>query len=135
MKIKIRYVCFVISIFINALLVEHIMNMEPACEHIHYDDIDREKDIIQDEETAARIAEAVLRMEKSMWGLSEDRTYYAEITYNDEEYEWIVHFDVNPPGEPIVWLDAERIVGVRRDSGMVLFYGRSLDNIGMYNDL
>ncbi len=132
MKNKILFVCLSISILINALLVIHIINMEPPCEHIHYDDIDRTKDIVSDEETARRMAEAVLRMEKSAWGLKED-FYYTEIFYNEAGHEWIVYFDLNPPGEVSI-LDAERIAGVRRDNGMVLYYGRNLENIGCYND-
>ena len=133
MKNKILYACISISILINALLVIHIINMEPPCEHIHYDDIDKTNDIVPDEETARRIAETVLRMEKSAWGLKEDYNYYTDITYNEAGHEWIVYFDLNPPGEFSI-LDAERIAGVRRDNGMVLFYGRNDENIGCYND-
>lgn len=133
MKNKIIYILLSISVLINSLLVIYITNMEPSCEHTHYDDIDRAKDMVSNEDTAKRIAEAVLRMEESGWGLKED-FYYTEITYNDEGYEWIVFFDLNPPDEVTI-LDAERIAGVRRDNGMVLFYGRNYENIGLYNDL
>lgn len=134
MKRKIIYICLSASILINALLVIHVINMDPLCEHIHYDDIDRTKDIVPDEETARRMAEAVLRMEKSAWGLKEDCNYYTDINYNEAGHEWIVYFDLNPPGEVGI-LDAERIAGVRRDNGMVLYYGRNYENIGFYNDL
>lgn len=134
MKRKILYICLSASIFINALLVIHIINMKPSCEHIHYSDIDRTKDIVPDEETARRIAETVLRMRKYAFRLKEEHTYYTEITYNEAGHEWIVNFSLNAPGE-YRFLDGGIIVGVRRDNGVVLHYGRNLENIGIYNDL
>ena len=122
MKNKILYACISISILINALLVIHIINMEPPCEHIHYDDIDKTNDIVPDEETARRIAETVLRMEKSAWGLKEDYNYYTDITYNEAGHEWIVIFSPKSSES-----DKERVVGIRKDRGIITEYD-SRDN-------
>lgn len=118
MKNKILYACLSISILINAQLVMYIINMEPPCEHIHYDDIDRTKDIVPDEDTVRRIAETVLRMEKSAWGLKEDH-YYTDITYNEAGHEWIVIFSSNSSGS-----DKERVIGIRKDYGIITEYDK-----------
>ncbi len=60
MKMKILYVCFTLSFLINMALSIHLLKRQPVCEHKHWDDIDRTKDVIPDGKTAILLAKEQL---------------------------------------------------------------------------
>lgn len=132
MKRKILYICLGIMMLIDGALGMYILEREPVCDRTHWSDVDRTKDIVPDEETGRRIAEASFKREKSAWGYHEELDYQVEVTYDELSYEWIVTYDVVPPEGGFV-LDGRRIFGVRRDNGYVFWYVRKTD-IGCHDD-
>lgn len=119
MKRKVLYICLGIFMLIDSALVNYILEREPVCERTHWSDADRSKDIVPDEETAMRLAEASFRMEKSGWGYQEDVNYQVEVDYHEPSYEWIVTYAIAAP-KGYIYLDGTRTFGVRRDNGLVL---------------
>lgn len=137
MKRKILYICLVVFMYIDSVLINYILEREPVCDQVHWSDVDRTKDIVPDEETAIRIAEANFKMEKSGWGYHyhDEIVYQIEVTYDEPSYEWIVTYqEVTLEGELV--LDGSRIFGVRRDNGFVFWYGWNRDDMIMmgYHD-
>ena len=132
MKRKILYICLVVFMYIDSVLINYILEREPVCDRVHWSDVDRTKDMVPDEETAIRIAEADFKMEKSGWGYQEGTDYQIEVTYDEPSYEWIVTYDVVPPEGKSV-LDGQRIFGVKRDNGFVFWYLRRTE-IGCHDD-
>lgn len=64
MRIKILYLCFMLSFFINAILSIYLLKRKPVCGHIHMEDIDRTRDVIPDEEAAIKLAKENLFYEE-----------------------------------------------------------------------
>lgn len=65
---------WLLSIFIIIILCAYIVKREPVCERAHLDEIDRSKELIPDEETALKIADAIISVDKEAeW--DEDFTY------------------------------------------------------------
>ena len=117
MKMKVLYICLGISLFINLALGNYIVKWEPVCEKVHLDDIDRTKDIVPNEKTAIKIADAVIESD-DYWSWEEDITYDVHATFDEYRYEWFVNY------HPVIeegayWLDGGKNVRIRRDNGMV----------------
>lgn len=117
MKVKVLYVCLCISILICASLGHYIVKHKPVCERVHLDDIDRTKDVVPDEETALRIAEAIVDSHE-YWEWEEDVDYEVEILFNEMNYEWSVQWQPPIP-EGAIMLDGGKTVFIRRDTGAI----------------
>ena len=136
MKRKILYICLAILMLIDGALVNYILEREPVCDRTHLSDVDRTKDIVPDEETAIRIAEANLKTKISGWNSHGDIDYQIEVIYDEPSYEWIVIYEVAPPEGKFV-LDGTKVLGVRRDYGHVYWYAdwyKWREDIGYYID-
>ncbi len=114
MRIKILYVCFILSFFINVALSIFLLNRKPVCGHVHIDDIDRTKDVIPDGETAIKLAKEKLLYE-------EDYPYEYTAVFNGPSYEWIVFFQ-HRECDRYTLLDGEHVLWLRRDYGIVSNY-------------
>ena len=117
MKSKILYICLGISLLINIILSVCVVNLR----NTNGNKIDRTRSMVPDEKTAERIAEAYLDTLEGILGWEENVEYEAEITFDEENYEWIVHYRPKVP-EGYMVLDGAKIVGVRKDNGMLTFY-------------
>lgn len=113
MKMKILYVCFTLSFLINMALSIHLLKRQPVCEHKHWDDIDRTKDVIPDGKTAILLAKEQL---DGKW-IGEDYPYVYFVFFNEPSYEWIVFFRHRP--EDRFYVDGECVVWLRRDNGIL----------------
>lgn len=112
MKIKILFICFTLSFLINIALSIHLLRREPVCGHVHWDEIDRKRDVIPDEKTAVRMAREKLMDD---W-LMDDYPYEYHVFYNEPSYEWIVFIQLREEDKYRFW-DAEHVIGLRRDYG------------------
>jgi hypothetical protein len=112
MRIKILYVCFTLSFFINMALCIHLLKREPVCGHIHLDEIDRTRDVVPNEETAVRLAK-----EKRRNWIADSLSYTYRVLYNEPSYEWIVFIQCREE-EGCIITDGGTAVWLRRDYGV-----------------
>ena len=128
LKEKILTLCLGISFTIILLLSINIIVRQPVCNRMHLDDIDKKRDVVTDKRMALEISELYLR-EREDYMNQEVRTNYhnvedkykydVEVTFNEQDYEWMVAYRVIQPGGSIFVLDGEIAVRIRRDNGMV----------------
>ena len=86
---------------------------------IHFVDADRSKNAIANAETAQKIVEFYLYSEEAgILRLYEEFDYDVEVTYDEQNYEWIVHFSARLQDGRYV-LDGSRTVWIRRDNGRI----------------
>lgn len=114
---KILWFCLVISVLTTAFLTGYITAYEPDCKREHMEIVDRKHDWVPTEEFARGIAGASIGL-GDKWETQDNVFYTVECIYNEERYEWIVVFtpieDENT--------GRKRIVGIRRDIGLITIY-------------
>lgn len=118
-----------VSFFFMLLMgVYIVMEAEMYCKVPHVlSDIDRTKDVVSDEEAAEAVAKAFLDALKGKWGLDRTIEYEAEITFDEERYEWRVWY--LPKGidrdslSGLLAMHKGRYVDIRRDYGVVVDCG------------
>ncbi len=117
MKKSVLIICLGLSFLVNALLCNYIAKRQPVCERRHLEDINRTGNLIPDEETAKKIAEVIIDADEN-WVWDEGYTYYADVKFDEESYEWVVsYYPKLPPGA--IMLDGEKIVWIRKDNGLI----------------
>lgn len=101
------------------LLSLNLLLYKPVCERMHFDNADRTKNVISNEEIAQKIVEIHLYCEDAgILRLYEELDYDVDVTYDEQNYEWIVHFSVKgEEGYPVV--DSGRTIWIRRDNGRI----------------
>lgn len=126
-KKKIIYVCLGISLILNILTVGYIVRNRLFLawyEQTYWYNIDRTGNVVPDEETAKRIAEAVIEADElwtwEPWGDS-DEDYEIEISFDEETYRWKVAYLPKLP-EGAILLDGDKIVWIRKDNGWIEIY-------------
>lgn len=126
-KKKIIYVCLGISLILNILTVGYIVRNRLFLawyEQTYWYNIDRTGNVVPDEETAKRIAEAVIEADElwnwEPWGDS-DEDYEIEISFDEETYWWKVAYRPKLP-EGAILLDGDKIVWIRKDNGWIEIY-------------
>ena len=108
-----------ISIITTFLLILNLFLNKPVCERIHFVDADRSKNAIANAETSQKIVEFYLYSEEAgILRLYEEFDYDVEVTYDEQNYEWIVHFSARLQDGRYV-LDGSRTVWIRRDNGRI----------------
>lgn len=108
------------SVLLNMILGTYLSIREPKCEHIHLDEIDRTKNVIPNEKVAKKIAEIFMKSQEGKLAWGRKIEYGVEVTYDDQNYEWIVFFDANANvEEDYVILDANKKIWIRRDYGII----------------
>lgn len=111
MKTKILFGGWLLSILIIIILGTYIVKSEPKCERKHLDEIDRSKELVPDEETALKIADAIISGDKDVeW--DEDFTYEVSVSFDEETYEWLVMYAPTIPGKVV--FDGENISGLEK---------------------
>ena len=104
-----------ISVLIIIGLCIFIVKHEPVCYLTHLDDIEENRDIISDEETAKQIADIIV---ESNLVFEEDKTYDTEVIFDEQANEWeIIYFPITLDGQPDI--DSDKIVWINRGSGHV----------------
>lgn len=123
MKGKIIYVCLGISLLFNILTVGYIVRNKlllEIYEQAYWYDIDRTRKVVPDEETAKRIAEAVIDADE-LWTWNADEDYEMEISFDEASYLWKVTYRPKIP-EGYILLDGEKSVWIRKDTGWIDVY-------------
>lgn len=121
MKSRILYIFFCISLVVNLLLCVCVIKQKIDCESNHPNGIDKTRSMIPDEETAERIAKVFLDTIEGDWGWEEGVEYEVYVSFDADKYEWVVHYSPKAP-EGYMTIDGAKIVGVRKDNGMLTFY-------------
>lgn len=126
MKEKVLFLCLGISFIIIFLLGVNIIVRTPVCNRMHLDDIDRKKDVVSDEKMALEIAELYISERENYMNkvvrtnyVEDECEYDVEVTFNEQNYEWMVAYKVIQPGGSSFVLDGEFAVRIRRDNGML----------------
>lgn len=72
---------------------------------MHLDDIDRKKDVVSDEKMALEIAELYISERENYMNqvvrtnyVEDECEYDVEVTFNEQNYEWMVAYKVIQPG-------------------------------------
>lgn len=120
MKKKIVYVCLGISFLLNILTVGYILRNKlllDLYEQAHWYHIDRTGNVVPDEETAKRIAEAIIDADE-LWTWDFDEDYETEITFDEETYRWKVAYLPKLP-EGMMLVDGDKCIWIRKDNGWV----------------
>lgn len=116
-KGKFLNLCPGISSIIILLLILTIFLYGPKCERMHFDNADRTKNVIANAEIAQKIVEIHLyREDAGILRLNEELDYKADVDFDEQNYEWIVHFYVDLPDGRAA-LDSGRTIWIRRDDG------------------
>lgn len=109
--------------FFNILTVGYIVRNKlllEIYEQAYWYDIDKTRDIVPNEETARRIAEAVIDADE-LWSWNADEDYEMEISFDEQNYLWKVTYHPKIP-EGYILLDGEKAVWIRRDTGWIEIY-------------
>lgn len=108
-----------ISIMIIFILILNLFINQPVCGRMHFDNADRTQNVIVSAEIAQKIVEIYLYNEDvGILRLYEELDYDVEVTYDEQSYEWIVHFSPKLQDGKYA-LDSSRTVWIRRDNGRV----------------
>lgn len=101
------------------LLILNLFFNKPVCERSHFDNADRTMNVIANEEMAQKIVEIHLyREDAGILRLYEELDYDVDVTFDEQNYEWIVHFSAKMP-DGYFAVDSGRTVWLRRDNGRV----------------
>lgn len=121
MKKSIFLILTACSVLLNIALGTYIR--KPNCEHVHLDEIDRSKDVIPNENTAEKIAEIFMKSQEGALAWGEGIEYGVDVSYDDQNYEWIVYYDANANVEDgYMILDADKKIWIRRDYGIITWF-------------
>lgn len=113
-----------ISFFIIFLLIFNIYTRKPVCNRVHGEYIHKNKDVILNEEMAVKIVELYLyREDAGILELHRDFDYDVKVSFDDQKYEWIVHFTAILPNHKIL-LDGSRTIWIRKDTGIITDFHR-----------
>lgn len=108
------------SVLLNIALGIYLDMREPKCEHIHLDEIERTKNVIPNEKVAEKIAEIFMNSQEGKLAWGHGIEYGVDVTYDDQNYEWVVYYDANANVEEgLMILDANKKIWIRRDYGIV----------------
>lgn len=89
-------------------------------EQVHWYHIGRTGNVVPDEETAKRIAEAIIDADElGRW--DSDEEYEMEISFDEETYRWKVAYRPKLPGGMIL-IDGPPYVWIRKDTGWIEIY-------------
>ncbi len=117
----IGYFFLIVLIIINILLCIHITKSNSMYKPVYEDEIEKDKNIIPDKETAARVAQIVVEtLDEYVKGIDEGIEYEITVTFDEEKYEWVVHYMPEQEGDVI--FGGEIIIRIRRDNGKMYFY-------------
>lgn len=128
MKEKVLFLCLGISFITIFLLGANIIVRTPVCNRVHLDDIDRKKDVVSDEKMALEISELYITEREDYMNqvvrtnyhyVEDEYEYDVAVTFNEQNYEWMVAYKVIQPGGSSFVLDGEFAVRIRRDNGML----------------
>lgn len=101
------------------LLILNLFLHKPVCDRMHFDDADRSKNVIANAEIAQKFVEIHLyREDAGILRLYEELDYNVDVTYDEPNYEWIVHFSAKSQNGCWV-IDGARTIWIRRDNGRV----------------
>ncbi|GFI03599.1 hypothetical protein AALA79_02220 [Lachnospiraceae bacterium 64-25] len=118
MKIKILVVLQAISIFVIVLLGIYTVKVQPECERIHLDDIERDEDIAYlDKEMARMLADIVMGAEDNLTDEANTR-YDVEIEFDGQHYEWVISYEPNGL-QPDNEANQGKVVRIRKDNGVI----------------
>lgn len=113
-----------ISLLLIFLLMLNIYTRKPECNRVHSEYINRNKDVILNEEMAVKIVELYLyREDAGILELHRDFEYDVQVSFDDQKYEWIVRFNAILPNHKIL-LDGNRTIWIRRDTGIITDFHR-----------
>lgn len=108
------------SVLVNIALGTELCTRKPNCEHIHLDEIDRTKDVIQNANVAEKIAEIFMKSQEGKLAWGKEIEYGVDVAYDEQNYEWIVYYDANANVEENhMILDASKTIRIRRDYGII----------------
>ena len=114
-KNRILFICLGVAYLIIGILYIYLVKYGLVCERVHINDVDKGRDIIADEETARKIAYALV---EGKLGFEESKKYQTEVSFNQRTNEWEVFFHQMTPEGAFV-LDAGGVIRIERDSGIV----------------
>lgn len=120
MKEKILCLCLGISLILNIFTVSYIVRnglLLELYEQAHWYNIDRTQNVVPDEETAKRIAEAVIDADE-LWTWDPDSDYEMEISFEEDTYRWKVAYRPKIP-EGMILVDGGKYVWIRKDNGWI----------------
>lgn len=123
MKIRILTVLLGISILLIIILVIYTVEVEPECERLHLNDINRSEDIdYLDEEMARKLADIVTGAESGFIN-DEKIRYDVEIDFDEQSYEWVVSY---VPKEAKMDNEAylDKVVRIRKDNGIITVWDK-----------
>lgn len=109
-----------ISLIFNILTVGYIVRnglLLDLYEQAHWYHIDRTGNVVPDEETAKRIAEAIIDADElGRW--DSDEEYEMEISFDEETYRWEVAYRPKL-AEGMILIDGPPYVWIRKDTGWI----------------
>ena len=117
---KIIYVSLGISLILNVLMMIYIVRNKLSLEVFeqnYWYGIDRTGNLVPDEETAQRIAEAIIEADE-LWTWDTDEDYELEITFDEQSYRWEVAYQPKIP-EGMILVDGGKYVWIRKDNGRI----------------
>lgn len=118
---KFLYFILVFSIVTNILLCVHIAESSSKYKPVYKDEIKRDESIIPDKEAAQRVAQTVVEtLDEYVKGIDEGIEYEITVTFDEEKYEWVVHY--MPEQEGYVIFGGEIIIRIRKDDGRIYIY-------------
>lgn len=112
-------ISLILNFFTTIYIVKNKLFLE-VCEQIYWYDIDRTGNRVPDEETAKRIAEAIIDADE-MWTWDTDVDYEMEISFDEQSYRWEVAYLPKIP-EGMVLIDGGKYVWIRKDNGEIEVY-------------
>lgn len=107
------YLILVLSIVINILLCVHIAEPDSKYEPVYEDEIERDKNLIPDEQTAKRVADIIVVTQENI----DVDEYEITVTFDEKKYEWVVYYR---PRE--LMFDGGIKINIRRDNGKIHIY-------------
>ncbi len=120
---KVLFGCLIVSVCLNIFLGVYIIGSKKIVlsEWIYVwkymNGIDRNRDMIPDEETALKIAEAIIEADE-YWTWEENVNYEVEVTFHEEPYEWFINYHPELPEGAFI-VDGGKNISIRRDNGLV----------------
>lgn len=105
-------------IITNVLLCVYITKSDSIYKYEYKDEIVRDESIIPNKETAERVAKVVIEtQDEYVSGIDDDIEYEVIVEFDEEKYEWVVHY--MPKKEGYVIFGGEIIIRIRKDNGRI----------------
>jgi hypothetical protein len=115
MNIKIAYIIIGILLVSIISLSIYIAIRKPVCDHMHFTDNLSpwgEKDVVPDEETAMKIADAIVAGHPRF---IPELEYYSIIIFNEQYNTWEIIYGAHG------FLGGDVVIQIKKDSGMVIW--------------